>query len=252
MRAKKMNDSKEQSFVEHLVDLKKCIVRVLWILLIGFCACIYFSEHIFDFIRAPILPYLSNSGGLVFTAPIDKFMAHIKVSFLAGAVLTCPLWLYQIWMFIVPGLYQHEKKMGVYFISFGSLLFLLGVGFVYKIVFPMAFKYLLTFGGVTDVPMITINEYLGFFITTTLLFGLSFELPLLLTILAIIGLIDANFLRAKRRMAIMLIAILCAVVTPPDAVSMLAMLAPMLILYESSILLVSWMGKKRVTASQSL
>lgn len=247
-----MDLSGDQTLIEHLADLRKCVVRSLIIIIAGSCICIYFSEAIFSFIRAPILPYLSGAGGLVFTAPIDKFMAHLKVGALAGAIMTCPLWLHQVWLFISPGLYKHEKKIGIYFIFFGTILFLLGVTFVYKIVYPMAFKYLLTFGGDVDKPMITISEYLSFFITTTLLFGLAFEMPLILVVLGALGIIDHEFLRRRRRMAIMLIAVLSAVITPPDAVSMLAMLAPMLILYEASIILVKYIGKKRVSVEQGL
>lgn len=243
-----MTNPIEQSLIDHLIDLKKCTIRTIWILLLGFASCIYFSEIIFDFIRQPILPYLGEVGGLVFTAPIDKFMAHIKVSFLAGAILTCPLWLYQIWLFIAPGLYQNEKKLAIGFIFAGTVLFGLGVLFVFKVVYPMAFKYLLTFGGTVDKPMITISEYLGFFITTTLMFGLAFELPLILVVLAMLGVLDDKILRAKRRMAIFLLAVLSAVITPPDAVSMLSMLAPMILLYEISILVVQQIVKKRVQA----
>lgn len=112
----------------------------------------------------------------------------------------------------------------------------------------MAFKYLLTFGGTTDTPMITISEYLSFFITTTLMFGLAFEMPLILVVLAMLGLIDAQFLRAKRRVAIMVIAILSAVITPPDAISMLSLMIPLYVLYELSIFLVLWIQQKRIVA----
>jgi sec-independent protein translocase protein TatC len=248
-----MDEMQSQSFIEHLIDLKKCVVNILIIIVLGFCACVYFSEQIFEYIRAPILPYLGTVGGLVFTAPVDKFMAYLKVSFLAGAIVTCPLWLYQVWKFIAPGLYKHEKKLAGLFIFVGSVLFALGVLFVYKIVYPMAFKYLLTFGSEVDKPMITISEYLGFFITTTLLFGAAFEMPLVIVVMAMLGIIDDQFLRDKRRVAIMIIAIISAIITPPDAVSMLAMLAPMLLLYEISILVVKYMVKKRQSAvEQSL
>ncbi|OFZ19343.1 MAG: twin arginine-targeting protein translocase TatC [Bdellovibrionales bacterium RBG_16_40_8] len=244
-----MNQTGEQSLVEHLIDLKKCIIRTLLIIFVGFCISIYFSDKIFDLIRAPIVPYLGDSGGLVFTAPIDKFMAHLKVSFLAGTIVTSPFWLYQLWLFIAPGLYKNEKKAGVTFIFFGTILFLLGVLFVYKIVYPMAFKYLLTFGGQIDKPMITISEYLGFFITTTLMFGAAFEMPLILVVLAMLGLIDDQFLRTKRRMAIMIMAVLAAVITPPDAISMLSMLGPLIFLYEVSIWVVRWLGRKQASTS---
>lgn len=237
---------KEQTLIDHLIDLKRCLVRSLWIVLVGFCACIYFSENIFELIRAPILPFLGEAKGLVFTAPIDKFIAHIKVSLLAGTILTSPFWLHQVWQFISPGLYEKEKKIGIYFIFFGTLLFLMGVVFVYKLVYPMAFKYLLTFGGDVDKPMITINEYLSFFITTTLMFGLAFEMPLVLVVLGMLGIIDAQLLRAKRRAAIMLIAVLAAIITPPDAVSMLSLMIPLILLFEGSIFLVQWLQRKDV------
>ncbi len=212
----------------------------------GFGASVYFSEKIFDVIRAPIVPYLGPNGYLVFTAPIDKFTAYIKVSFMAGVIITAPLWLYQVWLFIAPGLYKKEKKMAAAFIFFGTLLFAIGVGFVYNIVYPMAFKYLLSFGGDKDKPMITITEYLSFFVTTTLLFGAAFEMPLVLAVLAFLGVIDDKLLRAKRRMAIMIIAVVSAVITPPDAISMLSMLGPMLLLYEISILIVARIAKNHL------
>ncbi len=240
----------EQSFIEHLVDLRTCIIRTLWIIIIGFGVCFSFKDKIFDVIRAPIVPYLGPNGYLVFTAPIDKFTSYIKVSFLAGIILTCPLWLYQIWLFVAPGLYKKEKKMAAYFIISGSLLFAVGVSFVYEIVYPMAFKYLLTFGGETDKPMITITEYLSFFITTTLIFGAAFEMPLILAVLAVMGVIDDKFLRTKRRYAVMIIAIISAIITPPDAISMLAMLAPMLLLYEISILIVSQITKNNLAKNK--
>ena len=232
-----MSDFESQSFFEHLNELRVMIVRILWILVIGFGAALYFKEEIFNLIRLPIAPYLPNNG-LVFTGPVDKFVAYIKVCFLASAIATCPFWLYQVWLFIAPGLYKHEKKLGVYFIFFGTLLFAAGTLLVYKLIFPMAFKYLLTFGGTVDTPMITISEYLEFFIMTTLVFGLAFEMPLILVVLGMMGIIDDVFLKAQRRMAIMAMAVLSAIVTPPDALSMVSLLAPLILLYELSIILV--------------
>lgn len=237
------NNPQEQSFIEHLMDLKRSLVRVLWILVIGFGACLYFKEQLFAYIRAPIVPYLPTQG-LVFTAPIDKFMAYLKVCFMAGTILTCPIWLYQVWLFIAPGLYKKEKKIAVSFIFFGSILFLMGFAFVYYLILPMAFKYLLLFGGSADQPMITITDYISFFVTMTLVFGTAFEMPLILVILGIVGLIDDKFLSKNRRMAIMVIAILSAVVTPPDALSMMGLLVPLMVLYEISIILVRVLQRK--------
>ena len=175
---------------------------------------------------------------------MDKFMAHLKVSFLASIILTCPLWLSQVWLFVAPGLYANEKKYVIGFIGFGSILFLTGVSFVYFVVYPTAFGFLMSFGGETDVAMISISEYLSFFTTTTLVFGAAFEMPLLLTVLGMMGIIDHHFLSKMRRYALVLLAALSAMVTPPDVLSMILMLIPMVILYEISVLLVRFFGAK--------
>jgi len=244
MAAEQIDDG--QTLVEHLSELRTRLIWSLAFVFIGFLASWGFSELLFDIIRGPIQPYLStDSGGLVFTAPMDKFMAHLKVSFLSGIILTCPLWLSQVWLFVAPGLYASEKKYVVGFISFGTLLFLTGVSFVYFVVYPAAFKFLMGFGGETDVPMITIGEYLSFFTTTTLVFGAAFEMPLILTILGMMGVIDHKFLAEKRRYAIVLLAAMSAMFTPPDVISMILMMLPMILLYESSVLLVRFFGARR-------
>lgn len=236
-----------QTLVDHLTELRFRLVRSAYGILAGFGACWFFSEKLFDIIRKPIQPYLENShGGLIYTAPMDKFVAHLKVSFLAAVIVSSPLWLYQVWKFIAPGLYAKEKKYGVGFIFFGTILFAMGTAFVYFFVFPMAFHFLMTFGGQTDQPMITIDAYLSFFITTTLVFGLAFEMPLILLILGLMGVIDNKFLSTKRRYAIVVLAVISAVITPPDALSMIMMLVPLCLLYELSIWLVYWFTKNQI------
>jgi len=239
-----------QSLVDHLTELRIRLVRSAYAILAAFCGCWYFSEKLFDIIRVPIQPYLENShGGLIYTAPMDKFVAHLKVSFLAAVIISSPLWLYQVWKFIAPGLYAKEKKYAVGFIFFGTLLFSVGAAFVYFFVFPMAFHFLMTFGGQTDQAMITIDAYLSFFITTTLVFGLAFEMPLILLLLGMMGVIDHLFLKNKRRYAIVVLAAISAVITPPDALSMIMMLVPLCLLYELSIWLVYWFAQKQGEAS---
>ena len=231
------------SLVEHLTDLRYRLVKCLQGIFIGMALSLYFSDKLMAIIRKPILPFLGEGGGLVFTGVMDKFMAHLKVGALMGLILSCPYWLYHVWKFISPGLYKNERKYAAGFIIAGTILFLLGVAFVYFFVYPTAFEYLLTFGGDADKPMITINDYLGFFAMTTIMFGVSFELPLILVILALMGVIDEAFLRRNRRYAFVVLAFVAAILTPPDVISMGMMLIPLYILYESSIIVIRILKK---------
>ena len=242
------NDSAEQSgdtLVGHLIELKSRLVKVLWACFAGMILCYNYTTIMFDFIRSPIAPYL-KSGGLVFTSPMDKFISHLKLAFFGGFILASPIWIYQIWKFVAPGLYSKEKKYSLGFIISGTVLFLIGVCFSYYLVLPMAFHFLMTYGGDVDQPMITIGEYLSFFVTTCLSFGAAFEMPLIITLLGMMGIINQKFLKKNRRYAIIVLAIVSAVITPPDLLSMLLMMVPMLVLYEISVFLVGVFQPKEV------
>ena len=230
--------------IEHLADLRTMLVRSLWGIILGFAVAYAQSEKLFDLIRAPIQPYLPE-GGLVFTGPIDKFFAHLKVSFFTGIIFSAPWWMYQVWRFVAPALYKNERKATVTFMSVAILLFSSGMAFTYFIVFPMAFKFLLEFGGNIDKPMITISEYLDFFIWTSLSFGAAFELPLIVVTLGLLGIVNATFLKANRKYVIVALSVLTAIITPPDLLSMLMMLVPLWLLFDASVLIVVWLEKKR-------
>jgi sec-independent protein translocase protein TatC len=247
-----MSDNIEagQSITEHLGELRYRLIRIVWAALFGMVACYNFTDKVFDFIRAPIAPYLQG-GGLIFTAPMDKFVAHLKLAFFGGIVLVFPYVAYQIWKFIAPGLYAKEKKYATAFIVAGSVLFSLGLLFTYFVVFPMAFKFLMTYGGEVDRPMITISEYMSFFVTTALAFGFAFELPLIIVILGLMGIVSQDFLRKNRRYAIMGLAILAAVITPPDLLSMLMMLVPLWLLFEIAVLMVGFFERRRAAEIES-
>ena len=232
-----------QSLISHLAELRVRLIQSIYGILAGVALCYSFTNQIFDFMRAPIAPYLPM-GGLVFTAPMDKFIAHLKIAFFGGVLLACPWWLYQIWKFIGPGLYKKERKVAVGFISSGTFLFVGGISFAYYIVFPMAFKFLMGYGGDVDKPMITIDQYMSFFLTTSVMFGFAFELPLILVTLGILGIIDQSFLKKKRRYAIVVLAAASAIMTPPDLLSMLMMLGPMILLYEISVFFVGFFERR--------
>jgi sec-independent protein translocase protein TatC len=241
-------NSEEQSgltLVDHLSELRHRIVVSLYFIIGGMILCYNFTGEIFDIIRKPIAPYLPM-GGLVFTGPADKFLAHIKIAAFAGLFISCPFWINQIWKFIGPALYQREKRYTLGFLFSGTFLFTTGVLFAYYLVLPAAFHFLMGYQGDIDKPMITIDQYLSFFLMTALMFGLSFELPLIMTLLGMLGLVSSQFFRNSRRYAVVVMAVISAVITPPDLLSMVMMLVPMCMLYEVGVWTVWVAERKRI------
>jgi sec-independent protein translocase protein TatC len=232
-----------ETLTSHLEELRTRVINCAYIVTLGSIVGYMYSDKLFEVIRQPIKAYLPD-GGLIFTNPVDKFAAFLRISIFAGLVLTCPFWLYQLWRFIAPGLYAKEKKYSLVFIFSGSGLFCTGLAFAYFLVFPMAFNFLLNFGGNVDKPMITIDEYLSFITTTSVVFGLMFEMPLVLVILGMMGVIEQRTLRESRRYAIVLLSVISALVTPPDVLSMFLLLIPMILLYELSIILVGALAER--------
>lgn len=239
------NKTDEFTLVDHLAELRTRLIYCAYGLLVATALAYSQSDRIFNFVRAPIAPYLPNQG-LVYTGPLDKFIAHIKLSIVVGFIISCPYWLYHVWKFVAPGLYKKEKNYAAAFISSGTGLFLTGAAFSYFVVLPMAFKFLFSFGGDTDKPMITIESYFDFFTQMCLIFGLSFELPLVIAVLGMLGIVSQNFLKQNRRYAIMTLAIICAIVTPPDLMSMVMMLIPMILLFEIGVFFVGFFERKRI------
>ena len=236
-----MSDKQSLPFTSHLRDLRNCIVKIILSIFVGFFVCWFFKEILMDVIRQPIAPYLtSTEGNLIFTNPIEKFLSYIKVVFFAATLISCPYWLFQIWKFISPGLYKEEKKWSLIFVVFGSLLFLLGVLFVYFVVFRMAFQFLLLFGGSGELPYISLKEYVAFFVRTSFVFGLVFETPLILSFLIKLKILTVEQLKASRSYVVVIIAFLSALVTPPDVLSMLFLMVPMYFFFEASL----WIGKR--------
>ena len=237
----------EKDLVGHLKDLRSAVVFSGIFIGLGMVISWIFKDFLFDIIRRPVSPFLKNSqGGLIYTGVTENFFAYLKISFVGGVVVSCPLWIHQLWRFISPALYAKEKKYALVFVFLGTLLFLSGISFAYFIVYPFIFDFLFSFGSGQDQALITIREYLGFFVKTTLIFGATFEMPLIISMLGVLGIVSSQFLREKRRYAILFIALGSAVLTPPDPLSMLMMMGPLYILYELSILSVYFLESKEL------
>ena len=231
---------KELNLTEHLIELRNRLIKVLISISLGFVVAYLFSGLLVSWINQPIAPYLPATGGkLIFISPFEKFFSYLWVSLFGGVVLSSPFWFYQIWKFISPGLYKNERKMGLIFVFTSVFLFLSGILFVYFIVYPFSFRFLLNFGG-DEIPYISLKPYLSFFLRTAFVFGLVFEFPLLLLGALKFNLIEASRLKKARPYVVILIAVLSAFITPPDIFSMLFMMLPLYLLFEGSL----WLGDR--------
>jgi sec-independent protein translocase protein TatC len=225
-------------FLDHLEELRKRIVHSIVAVAIGFGACWWKVEKIYDVMQRPIMDVLTKhhlSDKLVYLNPTEPFNLYLKIAALAGLFLTSPYVLYQVWMFISPGLYRNEKRYVVPFMVSTITLFLCGGYFGYKIVYPRALDFLIGFGAQFQ-PMITIGEYTQLFLSIVLGMGLIFEMPILVFFLAFMGIMSPRFMVKNFRYSILVIFIIAAIVTPtPDIVNMCVFAAPMLALYALSI-----------------
>jgi len=221
------------SLMQHLDELRKVLIRSAIALAVGLCIAYIFHVQLYDFVQAP----LNNLHiALNYTHPTDPLNLYLKTAFFGGCIITSPFILYQVWLFISPGLYTHEKRYVVPFMAATIGLFFAGAAFGYYYVFPGALKVLITDFGKHFNPVITIEEYTNFFLSVILGLGVTFELPILVFFLAIFGIVDAGFLWRNVRYAILIIFIVAAIICPaPDPISMCIFATPMLVLFFLSI-----------------
>lgn len=226
------------SFLEHLEELRRRIIYSLIAVAVGFFACWRYAERIYDIMQKPIMTALHNNGmseKLVYLNPTEPFNLYLKVAFLAGLFVASPVVLYQLWLFISPGLYRHEKRYVTPFMVSTVGLFIAGGYFGYKIVYPAALNFLIEYGKQFQ-PMITISEYTDLFLTIIIGMGVIFELPILVFFLSLMGIVSAGFMWRNFRYSILIIFIIAAIVTPTtDILNMCIFAAPMVALYAVSI-----------------
>ena len=256
-----MSDDKfEGGFVSHLAELRQRLIHSFIFLIIFFVICYFFSEYIYGFLVDPFAQSVKDDNSnrrLIFTALQETFLTYLKVSFFTAFFVTCPYILMQIWKFIAPGLYKHEKKAIMPYLILTPILFFLGGMLVYYLIMPLAIKFFLSFestGASTNLPIqleAKVNEYLSLVMKLIFAFGISFQLPVILSLLARIGVVDSNFLKTRRKYVVVIIFAAAAILTPPDPITQIGLAIPLLILYELSIFSVNLIEKKKIEQEEA-
>ena len=248
---------KESSFVSHLTELRSRLVRSLVFIFLIFVIGYIYAENIYTFLAEPYAKAVKDDGvdrRLIFTALHETFITYLKLAFFAAIFLGSPIILTQIWKFVAPGLYKNEKKALLPYLIATPILFLLGGMLVYYLVMPLAIKFFLSFetsGQLNTLPIqleAKVNEYLSLIMRLIFAFGLSFQLPVILNLLARVGAIDSEYLKKRRKYFIVIIFTAAAILTPPDPITQIGLAIPLLILYELSILSVKMTEKKKSNA----
>lgn len=231
----------------HLEELRRklMISGATW--LVAFLVCYSFSEPLFDLIADPVRQALPEGTSLVFITATEPFFTYLKIGALAGLLVSMPVIFWQIWSFVAPGLYQHEKRYVIPFVLASTLCFASGAYFGFQFVFPMAFKVLIEFGtGGGDLSaMLSMGSYLSLSSKLLLAFGLVFELPVVIFFLARLGIVDHKMLARNRKFALLVAFLTGAMLTPPDVFSQTALALPFIVLYEVGIIVARLFGKKR-------
>jgi sec-independent protein translocase protein TatC len=227
----------EQPFVSHLIELRDRLIKVVVAIGLVFVAlAIYPSPGtLYDWLAMPLVQHLPKGATLIATNPISPFMVPIKVTMLAAFMLALPVVLYQIWAFVAPGMYAHEKRLVLPLIVSSTVLFFAGVAFCYYFVFGQVFTFIQSFAPKSITAAPDIEAYLSFVLNMFLAFGAAFEVPVVLVILARLGIVSVEKLKEFRSYFIVIAFVIAAVITPPDVVSQLSLAIPMCILYEVGI-----------------
>jgi sec-independent protein translocase protein TatC len=240
-----LHGGKVMSIFDHLGELRSRITRSLVAVMVFFGVFLAYAEKLLDFFKQPLVAALPpNANALHFTGPMDPFVVSIKVAFLVSILAACPVWLYQFWKFFEPALYPKERKYVLPFITASIALFASGITFCYTIILPLTLKFLMDMGAQIGTPIITVTDYISMLMLLLFGFGLVFETPLLIVLLAMLDILDIDMLRSSRKFVFILILVVSAIMTPPDPISQLALAIPVYGMYEIAILIIKFIKRK--------
>ncbi|MGD8210841.1 MAG: twin-arginine translocase subunit TatC [Desulfobacterales bacterium] len=246
-----MREDEKLPFTSHLEELRKRLITAFIAVGVGFVVSFGFKERLFGILVQPLINVMKEGENLIYTGLPEAFFTYLKVSLLSGLIVASPVLLYQFWMFVAPGLYRNERRLMVPIVILSSFFFIGGALFGYFVVFPWGFKFFLGFATDTIRPLPSMKEYFGFSAKLLLAFGLVFELPLVLTFMAKLGIVSVDFLKKNRKYALLLFFAGAAILTPPDVITQILMAMPLMVLYEVSIIGARIFGKKKVMPEEA-
>lgn len=241
----------QETFISHLVELRDRLIRALIALGVAFVCLFPWSKELYALLAQPLLAVLPKGGQMIATDVVGVFLVPMKVTLLVALLVALPYILYQLWAFIAPGLYAHEKKLMIPLVMASSILFLVGMSFAYFVVFPTVFKFMSSVAPEGVAWMTDIDKYLGFVLSSFLAFGITFEVPVVVIVLVRMGVVSLEKLRESRPYVIVGAFVIGAIFTPPDVMSQVMLAVPLWLLFELGLILARFTGKPRDAAEQA-